>query len=382
MHPSVCVPTRRRPRARQACSRCGVTKTPKLRTKWCGAEALCNACGMRLDRLLSKARVGGSLAPARAATAPAAGALPGHLPTGGLACASCARARSLPSELRDDDAACADCMAAARSARLPHGKHLLPPMLRKRSWADLGGGRPSPAGDAWAAQHAAEVAALHEQPALEWPPPPPPALGAPGRPWGTPLCGVPQAAPAAGPDGDAARLLSWLSRAVPPPLCLDDPHAPDSATTPLGHPGPPTPRRADARQAARHSLGPRAAPALGRTPPLGHLQIEPLSIETPLSLDPEPLSAMDLRMDDLAFLRDLTGDCGRDGVRPAASPAWRVARTCAWATLPRLQTGPAERCCLAARHCVQGSPVCVCAPPMPWAGCAAAPRCANAGRGV
>ncbi len=362
MHPSVCAPTRRRPCARQACSRCGVTKTPKWRTKWCGAEALCNACGMRLDCLLSKARVGGSLTPARAATAPAAGALPGHLPTGGLACASCARARSLPSELRDGDAACADCLAAARSARLPHGGHLLPPVLRKRSWADLGGGRPSPAGDAWAAQHAAEVAALHEQPALEWPPPPPPLL-------------PPQAAPAAGPDGDAARLLSWLSRAVPPPLCLDDPHAPDSATTPLGHPCPPHQRRADARQAARHSLGSRAAPALGRTPRLGHLQVEPLSIENTLNLDPEPLSAMDLRLDDLAFLRDLTGDCVRDGVRPAASPAWRVARTRAWA-------GPAGCCCLAARYCVQGSPVCVCAPPMPWAGCAAAPRCANAGRGV
>jgi len=302
------------PRARQACSRCGATKTPMWRNNSRGEKTLCNACGVRLHRLLNKARMGMSPARARAGVAPAAdaparrpataGSLPGRLAAAAPGSASRARAQSLPNELQDGGAASAARAAAPRSAGLPRGGQLSPPTPRKRGWADLGGGRPAPAGDAWAAQHAAPAAALHEQPAQGWPLPPPPP--------------PPHAAPAAKPSaehGDA--VLLRLHGVAPPPLCLDDePRALDGSATPRGHPCPPFQCRAGARQAARHSLGPGAAPAPGCTPPGGLLQIE-----NPLCLDPELLSAVDLRLDDLAFLQDLTDDCGMDEVRPAARPA-------------------------------------------------------------
>jgi len=300
------------PRARQACSRCGATKTPMWRNNSRGEKTLCNACGVRLHRLLNKARMGMSPARARAGAAPAAdaparrpataGSLPSRLPAAAPGSASRARACSLPSELPDGGAASAPRAATPRSAGLPGGGQLSPPTPRKRGWADLGGGRPSPAGNAWAAQHAAGVAALHEQPPRGWPFPPFPP--------------PPHAAPAAMPNAKLCDSVHQrLDQMSPPPLCpVDESRASDSSTTPHGHPCPSHQRRADARQAARHSLD--AAPPPGCAPPPGHLQIE-----NPLGLDPELLSAVDLRFDDLAFLQDLTDDCEIDGVRPAASPA-------------------------------------------------------------
>jgi hypothetical protein len=333
-----------------------------------GEKTLCNACGVRLHRLLNKARMGMSSAHARAGAAPVtdaparraatAGALPSRLPAAAPGSAPRARARSLPCELPDGGAA----SAAGAAAGLLRRGQLSPPTPRKRGWADLGGGRPSPAGNAWAAQHAAGVAALHEQPPRGWPFPPFPP--------------PPHAAPAAMPNAKLCDSVHQrLDEMALPPLCpVDESRASDSSTTPHGHPCPSHQRRADARQAARHSLD--AAPPPGCAPPPGHLQIE-----NPLGLDPELLSAVDLRFDDLACRTSPTTARSTGCARLRALPEFHGLPR-ARAMLPRLPAEPAGRRGSAAQHRAPAKPWCVCVPPTPCAACAAAVRRAGAGRRV